>query len=162
MLYEVITHADMAMYQAKEAGDTHYRFFSSQLASFVHQKTLRINALKAAISSGYEFGLEYQPKISLHTGKISGIEALVRWDNASVGPIKVDEFIALAEETNLIIPLGRWIANKACSDFVSLKQSGYLLGKISINISNKQLYGSDLVCMFEEVIKTTGISYNFV
>lgn len=158
----LIRHADMAMYHAKEQGGACYRFFSSEISSLVHQRTSRIHALKAAIVSGDEFGLVYQPKISLHTGKISGIEALVRWKNDEVGSIEVAEFIALAEETNLIIPLGKWIAQKACEDFMTLHRKGFHLGKISINVSNKQLYTGNLTETLEGIIEKTGIDPMFI
>ena len=153
----LIKHADMAMYQSKGERSGHYRFFSQKFAEYVKKKILRVNALKAAIASEEEFILHYQPQLSLLTDEIVGIEALVRWENATIGPMRVDEFVELAEETNYIIPLGKWIAQKACSDFVSLQQSGYDFKHLSINISSKQLHGDDLVKMMEEIIKETHI-----
>lgn len=157
----LIKYADMAMYHCKEES-THYRFFSSKMAEYIKTRSTRINALKAAIASENEFALVYQPKISLHTGKVVSIEALVRWENASLGPVRVDEFIALAEETNIIVPLGKWIAKKACSDFMALKEEGYDLEHISINVSNKQFYNSDMVSTIQEIINETGIDAKYI
>jgi diguanylate cyclase (GGDEF)-like protein len=154
----LIKHADMAMYQSKDERNGYYRFFSQKLAEYVKKRVLRVNALKAAISSGEEFVLQYQPQVSIVTNEIVGIEALVRWENSTIGPVRVDEFVELAEETNYIVPLGKWIAQKACSDFVTLLQSGYDFKHVSINISSKQLHSDDLVTMIQEVIAETKIN----
>jgi diguanylate cyclase (GGDEF)-like protein len=153
----LIKHADMAMYQSKGERNGYYRFFSQKLADYVQKRVLRVNALKAAISSGEEFVLQYQPQVSLSTNEIVGIEALVRWENTTVGPLRVDEFVELAEETNFIIPLGKWIAQKACSDFVTLLECGCDFKHVSINVSSKQLHSDDLVKMMQEIIEETHI-----
>lgn len=153
----LIKHADMAMYHSKDHGHNGYSFFSQQLASEVEKRAERINALKSAIRHGKEFHLLYQPKISISTGKIIGMEALLRWKSERFGLLKPDEFIDLLEETSLIIPLGEWVTQKACSDFMVLRKAGYTMQQVSINISTIQLFKSDITEMVERVIEDTGI-----
>ncbi|MDM5272393.1 EAL domain-containing protein [Sulfurovum sp. zt1-1] len=153
----LIKHADMAMYHSKDQGHNGYSFFSKQLATEVEKRAERINALKSAIRNGKEFHLLYQPKISISTGKIVGMEALVRWESESFGLLGPDEFIDLLEETNLIIPFGAWVTQKACSDFMSLYNEGYSIKQVSINISTIQLFNSDIVEMMDRIIKNTKI-----
>ncbi|HEO98685.1 MAG TPA: EAL domain-containing protein [Epsilonproteobacteria bacterium] len=153
----LIKHADMAMYHSKDRGHNGYSFFSQELAAEVEKRVARINALKSAVSHGEEFHLLYQPKISVSTGKIIGIEALVRWESERFGLLGPDEFISLLEETNLIIPLGEWVAQKACSDFMALQKEGYTMQQVSINLSPIQLFNSDIVEMMEKIIKSTQI-----
>ncbi|MFT7880672.1 MAG: EAL domain-containing protein [Sulfurimonas sp.] len=153
----LIKHADMAMYHSKDRGHNGYSFFSQQLASEVEKRAERINALKSAIRHGEEFHLLYQPKISISTGKIIGMEALLRWESERFGLLRPDEFISLLEETSLIIPLGEWVTQKACSDFMELHKEGYTMQQVSINISTIQLFQSDITEMVEQVIKNTGI-----
>lgn len=154
----LIKHADMAMYHSKDRGHNGYSFFSQQLASEVEKRVARINALKSAVSHGEEFHLLYQPKISVSTGKITGVEALVRWESEHFGLLGPDEFISLLEETNLIIPLGEWVAEKACCDFMKLQKEGYNMQQVSINLSSIQLFNSDIIRMMEKIIKRTKIS----
>ncbi|MBD3789195.1 MAG: EAL domain-containing protein [Campylobacterales bacterium] len=153
----LIKNADMAMYAAKDEGHNSYSFFTQTLANYTKERSIRINALKSVVGSGDEFFLEYQPKISLETGKVVGIEALVRWDSLLFGKMQPDQFIFLAEETNMIIPIGRWVMQKACEDFIRLQNEGYNLKQISINVSSVQLYNRNFVTMIKEIIKKTNI-----
>lgn len=155
--FTIIKHADLAMYQAKDNGRNHYRFFSRALSDYIEMKTGVISALKTALERDDEFLLHYQPKISMRTCEIVGIEALVRWQNDTIGLVYPDRFIPLAEETNLIIPLGERIMRQAFSDFVSLQREGYPIDKISVNVSPVQLLKSDMVATLEKVIAATRI-----
>lgn len=153
----LIKNADLAMYKSKDVGRNSYSFFSKELSDYLEERTARTNALKFAVEAGKEFFLLYQPKISLQTGKIAAIEALVRWDSLELGFVRPDQFIGLAEETRLIIPLGEWILRQACSDFVKLQADGYALDKVSINISAVQLQNSDMIQTLQKSITMTGI-----
>lgn len=158
----LIKHADMAMYHSKDRGHNGYSFFSKQLASEVEKRAEWINALKSAIRHGEEFHLLYQPKISISTGKIIGMEALLRWKSKHFGLLGPDEFIDLLEETNLIIPLGEWVTQKACSDFMNLRKEGYTMQQVSINISIIQLFKDDIAKMVEKVIQNTEIDPSMI
>jgi diguanylate cyclase (GGDEF)-like protein len=153
----LIKYADMAMYQAKETGRNDYSFFSAELATNVKNRIDRANALKKAVRDCDEFHLLYQPKICLRTGRVESMEALVRWQSASLGFVFPDQFIPLAEETNLIIPLGEWVLNQALRDFMFFQQSGSPAKKICVNVSGVQLINSDIVSTVQRAIKQTGI-----
>lgn len=153
----LIKNSDLAMYQSKKKGRNNFSYFSKNLSEQLNEQIEKTSALKTAIETFDEFFLLYQPKISAKTGKIVAVEALIRWNSSKLGFIRPDQFIALAEQTNLIVPLGEWILKQACSDFVTLQKKGCILDHISINISNKQLINSDLLHFLQQTIKTTGI-----
>jgi diguanylate cyclase (GGDEF)-like protein len=153
----LIKHADLAMYNAKDKGRNSYSFFSEELSRLFTERTEMTQALKAALAAGNEFQLLYQPKISLKTFKISGIEALIRWNSPKYGLVMPDRFIPIAEETGLIIPIGEWILEQACRDFMTLQREGYTMDHISINLSGVQLVKSDIISTLKRVIETTGI-----
>ena len=155
--YTLIKHADLAMYQAKDDGRNHYHFYSRALSDYVTMKAGYISALKTALNSGEGFHLYYQPKISMHTCEIVGIEALVRWERDNIGTVYPDQFIPLAEETRLIIPLGEQILLQAFTDFVALRREGYPIEKISVNVSPVQLINSDMIRTLKRAIRMTGI-----
>lgn len=100
---------------------------------------------------------DYEINTTVSTGKIVGAEALIRWNSATLGFVRPDQFIGVAEDTHMIIEIGKWVLNKACEDFVKLKREGYELGQVSINISAVQLRFSDLFDTLQDVIKSTGI-----
>jgi len=154
----LIKHADLAMYKTKDMGRNSFTFFDRQLAERIRERTEKTQALKQAIANGEELLLLYQPKVSAHDHRISGLEALIRWESRSydrvVGP---DEFIPLAEESGLIMAIGEWALRKACSDFVRLRRSGYEIGHVSINLSSIQLNNSDIRATLEDCVAATGI-----
>jgi len=141
----LIKNADLAMYQAKKGGRNNFSFFSQELSTALKERMLWIEALKKAVKTCEEFTLFYQPKISSLSEKIVAVEALIRWNSPTLGFVNPNDFIKLAEETNLIVPLGEWVLNQACSDFMVLQKEGYILEHISINVSSVQLLHSDMV-----------------
>ncbi len=153
----LIRNADMAMYQAKASGGNGCRFFRADLAVRVQHRISRIIALKKALLHLDEFHLLHQPKVSLQTGRAEGMEALLRWQSPSLGFMRPDQFIPLAEETNLIIPLGEWAAEQAFKDFITLREAGCPIRKISINLSAVQLLHSDVAAMITGAVSRTGI-----
>jgi diguanylate cyclase (GGDEF)-like protein len=153
----LIKNADLAMYKSKDEGKNSYSFFSNKLSDALHARTKLIAALKEAVVSKNQFHLLYQPKISLHTNKIVALEALIRWNSPSLGFVMPDQFIKIAEETNMIVPIGEWVLEQACMDFVLLAEEGYELEHMSINISGIQLKNSDMTQTLNNVIHTTGI-----
>lgn len=156
----LLKNADLAMYRAKSNGRNRYSFYSQELSAHLEKRLVFTAALKSAIANGDEFFLVYQPKISITTGKIVSVEALIRWNSPELGLIRPDQFIKIAEETSLIIPIGKWVLIQACSDFVELQKEGYALTHVSINISSIQLKNSDLVNTLKEVIEQTHMIAN--
>ncbi|NCS62532.1 MAG: EAL domain-containing protein [Thiomicrospira sp.] len=150
-------NADLAMYMAKDNGRNNYCFYSKNLSDSIERRTEIIQALKVALKIGNEFRLHYQPKIDIHTKKVVGAEALLRWNSASLGQIYPDEFISIAEETHLIIEIGQWVLNQACSDWSRLKDAGINLDQISVNVSNIQLQYSDMLSTVKAALKATNM-----
>lgn len=140
---ELLKNADMAMYYAKKKGKNTYQFYTRQMNE---QAQLRINLeneLRQAIEKD-EFVVFYQPKVSLRTGKITSMEALVRWRNPNRGLVMPGEFIPLAEEAGFIIPISQKVIEKTCLQLKDWKNRGIYDGKIAVNLSAVQFYHENL------------------
>jgi diguanylate cyclase (GGDEF)-like protein/PAS domain S-box-containing protein len=134
----IMQAADAAMYHAKALGKNNCQFYSSELSQTVHEHLLLEAKLTRAIAND-EMRLDYQPRVDLRTGKVLGAEALVRWQHPTDGLIGPDRFIAVAEETGLIVPLGDWVIDKACITLKALQALGLNNFMISVNLSPRQL-----------------------
>ena len=150
-------HADLAMYKSKSMGRNAYSYFSQDLFEAIEKKTRLLHALKTAVDFGNEFFLLYQPKISTRTPRTIAIEALIRWKNPTIGTVTPDRFIPIAEESGLIIPIGKWVLEQASRDFLSLKEEGFVFDHISVNVSSIQLQKSDMIATLAETIAKTGV-----
>ncbi|MDH5611892.1 MAG: EAL domain-containing protein [Gammaproteobacteria bacterium] len=155
----LIKHADLAMYKSKDHGRNNYTFFSSELSVQAQNRVDLIRALESAIESGNQFELYYQPKVLSNTHQIFSIEALLRWHSPDLGEVLPDEFISLAEETGLIIPIGQWVLQQACQDFMRLQEENIYLQHVSINISNVQMSRCDMLALVKGVVDRTGIRH---
>ncbi len=153
----LIKNADLALYRSKEKGRNRYSFYSKKFSDILETRTMQINAMRSAIERGDEFTLLYQPKISLLNEEVTAVEALIRWNSPELGLIPTDQFIKLAEETELIIPVGQWVLQQACLDFMAMQEQGCRLDHISINISNIQLKDASIIETLQEVVSATGI-----
>jgi len=153
----LIKNSDMAMYLSKDRGRNRYSFFTQNLADHIEEKSVLIRALKTAMDKNDEFFLLYQPKISTSTGKITAVEALIRWNSSELGLVTPDKFIPIAEETGLILPLGAWILHQACSDFMKLRSEGAVLEHIGVNVSSLQLQNDDFLTTLNNVLDQTKI-----
>lgn len=158
----LIKHADMAMYRAKENGRNTYSFFSQGLAVTVKNRIDRMNALRKAVHDLDEFHLLYQPKICLRTGRAKSAEALIRWQSPALGFVRPDQFIRLAEEANLILPLGAWVIKQAFSDFMFFQENGSPVKKMCVNVSGIQLIRSDIVATIQEAMAGTGMRPEYI
>lgn len=140
---ELLKNADTAMYYAKKKGKNTYQFYTRQMNE---QAKLRINLegeLRQAIEKD-EFVMFYQPKVSLQTGKITGMEALVRWRNPRRGLVLPGEFIPLAEEAGFIIPISQRVIEKTCLQIRDWQNRGIFHGKVAVNLSAVQFYHENL------------------
>jgi len=153
---DLIKNADIAMYEAKEHGKNSHKFFKSQMGLIPHKLVTMENILKEAIEKE-QFVVYYQPQINLKTGKVSGLEALIRLQNPQEGLLLPVEFIQIAEDTQMIIPIGEFILQQACLDVMALKNDGIFNGNISINISGRQIEHSDFLSTLKRVIAFTKI-----
>lgn len=140
----LIKHADAAMYRAKNQGRNRYAFYTSDLTASAHQRLEMENDMRRGLERN-EFVLHYQPKLDLSSGKLDGAEALVRWNHPQRGMVEPDQFIPLAEETGLIVDLGRTILNIACAQLAQWRDQGLTAPRMAINVSGAQLIGDHLV-----------------
>ena len=134
----LLKNADAAMYRAKDAGRNRFEFFSERLNAESRRKIGLERDLRDAFHAG-NLEVHYQPQFDIKTGNISGAEALLRWNHPDEGDVSPDEFILLAEETGLIVEIGAWVLEKACTDLCELLDRGLHPGPMSINVSALQL-----------------------
>ncbi|WP_305823539.1 sensor domain-containing protein [Massilia brevitalea] len=152
----VMRAADAAMYHAKALGKNNAQFYTAELNQIVHQHLMLEASLSRAIRND-ELMLGYQPKVDLRTGKVVGAEALVRWRHPEQGMISPDEFIPVAEETGLIVPLGEWVIAEACGALKALRALGIEDFVISVNLSARQLRQRQFARHLAEVLKRHGV-----
>jgi len=142
--HELVRNAESAMRRAKELGRNNIQFYAPSLQLEMRDRLfLEVDLRNAAVRN--EFVLAYQPKVSCANGRITGAEALLRWQHPRRGLVAPDQFIPLLEETNLIIPVGRWVLQTACAQAMLWRRAGYDLPSISVNLSARQLL-SDSIC----------------
>jgi len=134
----LMKNADLAMYEAKSKGRNSFQFYTSEMNREVASRLKLEREMRQAITKN-EFILYYQPQVDLKTGQIIGAEALIRWKHPILGLVPPLDFIPMAEETGMIVPIGKWIIRTACQQAKSIKKSLDKPIKISINISSKQL-----------------------
>ena len=146
----LIRQADFAMYSAKEKGKNNYQVFTEDLNRKFTRKFQLENALRKAVEKD-EFLLYYQPQIDLHSDKMVGLEALLRWDSP-FGFVSPAEFIPIAEETGLILPIGEWVLEEACRQIKEWKQAGLPKVKVSVNVSARQFRDSHFSQKAEAVL----------
>jgi diguanylate cyclase (GGDEF)-like protein/PAS domain S-box-containing protein len=152
---ELTKNADAAMYRAKEAGRNTFMFFTKEIQVAMMARLKLEKELREAIASG-AFKLHYQPRIDLYTGQIVGVEALLRWPRGD-GMMMPADFIPLAEETGLIIPLGEWVLHQACHQTMLWREAGYTPLLMAVNLSTKQFDQCDIVTRIETVLRDTGL-----
>jgi len=153
---QLIQHADVAMYQAKDQGRNAYGFYTQALTENANQRLEMETKLRRALERD-EFVLHYQPQISLTDGRLIGAEALVRWQRNGEGLIPPNQFIPLAEETGLIVPLGEWVLREACAQWAGWLRDGGAPITLAVNISPRQFRQQDLVRVVERVLAETGL-----
>ncbi len=147
----LIKHADTAMYQAKKQGGNSVKFYTQSYSIGVTERLTFESELRSAISNN-ELLLHYQPQLDVASGKIVGVEALVRWLHPERGMVPPLDFIAIAEETGLIEPIGEWVLREACSQAAKWNQIGFSV-RMSVNLSACQLMSPDLDDLVSGIIK---------
>jgi len=152
----LMRNADTAMYHAKESGRANYQFFSAQMTERVSRRLSTETDLRRALEHG-EFALHYQPLIDLGASRVSGAEALLRWPQNEHRLMSPAEFIPIAEDTGLIIPLGEWVLLEACSQ-AQAWQARHPGLRIAVNLSARQFRQKDLIGMIERVLGETGLA----
>jgi diguanylate cyclase (GGDEF)-like protein/PAS domain S-box-containing protein len=153
----LLRNADTAMYRAKESGRGCYVYFEERMNVAARARVNLERELRRAIDHG-EFSLCYQPKLDLRSGRISGAEALLRWDSPEGGRRAPMEFIPLAEETGLIVPIGEWVLREACRQYVAWRSEGIDLPHIAVNVSARQFKQKEFVENIRSIIRAAGIA----
>jgi|GEM_PF-199633 len=152
----LIKNADVAMYVVKDIGRNNYQFYHESFNRELLRKMEMENGLRKALDNN-EFVLFYQPQIDLKTGKVVGFEALIRWNHPEYGLVYPAEFIPLAEETGLIVPIGKWVLETACSQNKSLQDMVGGCIPVAVNVSAYQILHSDLSTIVREALDKTGL-----
>ncbi len=147
----LLRNADTAMYHAKDAGRNNHQFYTARMNAAAGERLHMENELRQAISAispdDSEFSLHFQPQVHTATGRVLGLEALLRWNNPTFGSVSPMRFIAIAEETGLIQPLGDWVIWETCRQIRQMKQRGIEGIRIAINISAQQLRHENLLLL---------------
>jgi diguanylate cyclase (GGDEF)-like protein len=150
----LLKNADTAMYHAKKAGKNSYKFFVASMNTAAMRRLKLENHLRKAIERE-EFFLEFQPQKDLWNGPIVGVEALLRWNNLELGMVEPAEFIPIAEETSLIIPIGEWVLKQACAQAKTWQEQGLPKIKMAVNLSARQFTQKNLPDVVAQILAET-------
>lgn len=157
----LIKNADTAMYSAKNLGKNTFRYYSPSMNAKAMEHINLENKMRRAIQND-EFLLHYQPLYEIETQRLVGAEALIRWQNKDMGLVSPMDFIPLAEETGMIIPIGKWVIRTACAQTKKWHDQGFNNLHIAINLSPRQFYDASLVDKIRSTLETTGIDPGLV
>jgi diguanylate cyclase (GGDEF)-like protein/PAS domain S-box-containing protein len=157
----LIKNADTAMYQAKENGRQSYQFFKPAMNVRAVERQSIEESLRRALERK-EFSLHYQPKIKLGTGEITGAEALIRWTHPTRGPVSPANFIPVAEDCGLILPIGHWVLREACKQARAWLDVGLPLGTIAVNISSMEFREDNFLESVFATLSETGLDPKFL
>lgn len=157
----LVISADAAMLQAKQQGGNHLEFYRTEINAKIPQKLELETDLHNALKR-HELLLNYQPLIDLKTGRISGMEALLRWAHPVHGFISPMHFIPVAEETGLIIPIGEWVLKQACLQTCKWHAMGFTSLKVAVNLAGKQLQDEKIISTLQNVLTTTGLDPKYL
>ena len=148
----LIKYADAAMYKAKEEGRNNFQFYASEMTEFALERMIMKSSLRDAIDNK-EFILYYQPQVDATTGKLTGMEALIRWQHPKMGLLHPRKFITLAEESGLIVEIDRWVMTTAMKQMTQWYHEGLEPGVLALNLSMRQLRSDDFIDILEESFK---------
>ena len=149
--------SDLAMYHAKSQGRNTFHFFSAEMNQSARERLYLENLLRQDIEKQTGFHLVFQPKVDLQTNRVSGMEVLLRWNQVEMGLVSPVRFIPIAEESGLIVPLGRWVLESACRQLQAWLEQGGPRLKIAVNLSGRQLKQPDLLAMIANILDKTGL-----
>ena len=157
----LLKHADSAMYRAKDSGRDNFQFFTRDLNTLMTERLEMEGHLRRALER-HQFVLAYQPRVDLDGGRIVAAEALLRWRIPNRGTIAPQRFIALAEETGLIVPIGKWVLQTACAQNKAWQDEGLPPIVVSVNVSARQFRQENLVQTVAEVLRDTGLDARYL
>jgi diguanylate cyclase (GGDEF)-like protein len=154
---DLMRHADLALYQAKEEGRGRFVVFKPEMHAAIETKTALARDLRNALNEKVGLSVHYQPQVELSTGRVTGFEALVRWSHPTLGNIPPSEFIPVAESSRLICDLGLWILREAAIQAKAWVDAGEPPREIAVNVSAAQLRHTDIVQEVAQVLSETGL-----
>ncbi|MBI5571803.1 MAG: EAL domain-containing protein [Desulfomonile tiedjei] len=157
----LLQNADMALYHGKELGRNTFQFFSEQMNEQVLARSALEQDLRKAVERE-EFEVYYQPKLAVRTGELTGVEALIRWQHPTRGLVRPDEFVALAEDTGLIVPIGEWMLRTACRQNKTWQDMGLPPIRVAVNVSARQLQREDLAATVMKILNETGLDPTYL
>ena len=152
----LMKNADAAMYSAKDAGRNNSRFFTEDMNAQVAERLTLESSLRLALSKN-ELFLMYQPQMDISTGRITGLEALLRWQHPELGLVPPDKFIRIAENSGLIVPIGEWVLRTACSQARKWQEEGLSAVTMAVNVSAVQFRQEGFCELIRKVLKETGL-----
>jgi diguanylate cyclase (GGDEF)-like protein/PAS domain S-box-containing protein len=156
----LLKHADIAMYHAKQGGRNAFQFFSEEMNAHVVERVQMENKLRQAIDNG-EFLLEYQPEVDIGSGRTIGAEALIRWRHPERGLLLPHEFIPIAEESGLIVPIGEWVLREACRQGRAWSDAGFPV-VVGVNLSNVQFTHDHLLQYVDAALDSSGLAPQYL
>ncbi|WP_144415278.1 putative bifunctional diguanylate cyclase/phosphodiesterase [Paenibacillus durus] len=160
-IMELVKRADIAMYKAKEAGKGNFVVFDNPLNDTFAER-MNIEKLLYTAMEQNEFELFYQPQVDLALNKVTGLEALLRWNSPELGNVSPFKFIKVAEDSHLIIPLGSWVLRRACAFLKKLHKQGYGQLTMSVNISMLQLLQTDFNELVLDTLQSSGLKPDYL
>ena len=152
----LIEHADIAMYRAKKLGRNNFQFYTPAMNEESLERVRIESALRVALERK-EFVLHYQPQVDLQSGRIVGMEALIRWQHPELGMVPPARFIGIAEDTGLIVPIGAWVMRTACAQNKAWQDAGLGKLRVAVNLSARQFGAADLLPGIEAALLDTGL-----
>ncbi len=158
---DLLRHADIAMYKAKESGRNSYSFYTEDMNAKTQERLTRETALRRALERE-EFLLHYQPKVDLASGCMVGAEALLRWRSPDMGMIPPLHFISILEETGLIVPVGAWVLRAACAQNRAWQDEGLPPARIAVNLSARQFQHGDMLGTVTRILEETGLDPRYL
>lgn len=153
----LLRHADLAMYFCKRRAPGSYAFFDASMNEGALQRYTIESKLRGALERG-ELSLHYQPQISLSSGDVTGMEALLRWTHPQLGAVPPGDFVPIAEATGLIVPIGEWVLRQACEQATRWREEGLTVPRISVNVAPQQFAMHNFVGQIAAVLAETGLS----
>jgi diguanylate cyclase (GGDEF)-like protein/PAS domain S-box-containing protein len=157
----LIKNADAAMHSAKEAGRNLVRFFTNEMNGQAAERLTLESGLRTALDRS-EFFLVYQPQMDVSTGRITGFEALIRWNHPKLGLVPPDRFVPIAEDTGLILPIGEWVLRTACAQAKAWHDDGLWAVPIAVNVSAVQFRQENFCALVRRALEETGLSPQFL
>ncbi len=158
---QLLKHADIAMYRAKEGGRNQVQFYEPAMHIRIAERTLIEAELRHALPRN-ELSLEYQPKVDLRSGAVIGMEALVRWRHPTLGMVSPARFIPVAEETGLIVAIGRWVLRTACAQNMAWQTAGLTPLRVAVNLSARQFRDPALASEIQAALTDSGLDAQYL